>query len=325
MIKIKDADTFFQSVQHHVESLEEFAKPHPLSIESAVVSLKRYVSEPRYHIKLADLINDTVERAIDQTSTQKLTMQNIQNPTDELVRKYMGIFDSAFAILQAIGINGGAWVEKEHYEYWLRALLRLSSVNNLRSGPTVWIELQRYPGMLLFYALGVGALEYKRLDFISHLFNFSIYNIDKGGNITAVQLLPAGAQEVLSNAGMAKSRAPLSDWIYTELRKYTKNLIPDEATSILAFDKLELLMALGYAFHAKETSTWYRAPMGGFGYRYQNGDRILKEIEKSVADDKDESIYVKACIFGENTETCTQGLHAFREYAAGIWRSSSFR
>ncbi len=39
-----------------VDSIEQFSQPHPLSIESAVASLKRYLSEPRYRIQLADLM-----------------------------------------------------------------------------------------------------------------------------------------------------------------------------------------------------------------------------------------------------------------------------
>ena len=46
VISIEDADTFFQDIQQHVESIEEFSRPHPLSTEAAVASLKRYIPEP---------------------------------------------------------------------------------------------------------------------------------------------------------------------------------------------------------------------------------------------------------------------------------------
>lgn len=61
VVKIQDADTFFKSLHGHVQSLEEFSRPHPLSSESAVASLKRYMGETRFRIQLTDLVIDEVE------------------------------------------------------------------------------------------------------------------------------------------------------------------------------------------------------------------------------------------------------------------------
>ena len=44
-VPIEDADEFFSTVQQHVESLQEYARPHPVSTEAAVSSMKRYLSE----------------------------------------------------------------------------------------------------------------------------------------------------------------------------------------------------------------------------------------------------------------------------------------
>ena len=67
-VAIKDADEFFSGLQQHVESLEEFARPHPLSTEAAVGSLKRYLSETRHRIRLSDLVDGVVDDVIEATS-----------------------------------------------------------------------------------------------------------------------------------------------------------------------------------------------------------------------------------------------------------------
>ena len=36
---------------------------------------------------------------------------------------------------------------------------------------SLWLYLQRYPGTLLFYALGLGAIEADRLRFLGRLFS----------------------------------------------------------------------------------------------------------------------------------------------------------
>ena len=68
VIAITDADDFFGTVQQHVESLQEFARPHPLSTEAAVASLKRYLPESRHRIRLSDLVDGVVEQVFDDTS-----------------------------------------------------------------------------------------------------------------------------------------------------------------------------------------------------------------------------------------------------------------
>ena len=60
-IPIENADSFFQTVQQTVESIQEYSKPHPLSAEVAVASLKRYLSDPNRRIQLFDLIDSTVD------------------------------------------------------------------------------------------------------------------------------------------------------------------------------------------------------------------------------------------------------------------------
>jgi NAD-dependent SIR2 family protein deacetylase len=55
-IPIDDADSFFSKLSENLASLREFDRPHPLSVQSAVASLKRYLAEDRYRIRLHDLL-----------------------------------------------------------------------------------------------------------------------------------------------------------------------------------------------------------------------------------------------------------------------------
>lgn len=55
-ISIENADNFFSAVHEQVEAINEFSRPHPLSTQAAVTTLKRYLSEPRYRIQLSDFV-----------------------------------------------------------------------------------------------------------------------------------------------------------------------------------------------------------------------------------------------------------------------------
>ena len=181
VVAIKDADTFFQSIQRYVEALEEFSRPHPLSIEAAVASLKRYLTEPRYRIQLADLVDETVDRAVEATSGPAFVTEGAPAPTSESATARVRGYEAACSALLAMAPIGGFWAEEQHVYVWQRALERLSAARSA-DGYSLWIGLQRYPGTLLLYALGLGAVEAARLKFLGRLFATTVHREGRRGS-----------------------------------------------------------------------------------------------------------------------------------------------
>ena len=326
VISIEAADAFFQSVQQNVESIEEFSRPHPLSTEAAVASLKRYIPEPRYRIQLLDLIGKTVERVVEVTSGEAFAVQDSPKPTGESVTERVRRYEATCSTLLAMAPTGGFWAEEEHYPVWQRALQRLGS--NISSGNTLWFDLQRYPATLLLYALGLGAVEVDRLQFLKRMLTATLRG-EHQEDLHAVEILPPDCQfQSYSNPaqvmrfleGMDRHRAPLNDWIHKALWPYAECIIPDKNQYTLVFDKLEILMALSYAHHKRNwsfdmhSSDPYWAPSGAFGYRSENRNRILQEIRESLSTKQDESPFVICGIFGDTAEACEQGLATLEQF-----------
>ena len=319
VIPIEDADTFFQTIQQSVESIEEFSKPHPLSIEAAVASLKRYISEPRYRIQLSDLVTKTVDSVLEATSGEAFAVQGGPAPTSESVTARARSYEAACSTLLAIATVGGFWAEEEHYQMWQRALERLGSTTS-SNGYTLWLGLQRYPATLLLYALGIGAVDADRLLFLRRLLDSTLRK-EHQEDVSAVQILPpfclfsAGGQVMRILEGMDNRHAPLNDWIHDALWPYAERIIPDNDRYTLVFDELEILMALSYAHHkGKGASEWYWIPPGAFGCRHENKTRIMREIRESLSKKQDESSFVTCGIFGETAEDCKQGLVALEQF-----------
>ena len=317
VIPIEDADAFFQTVQQSVECIEEFSRPHPLSTEAAVASLKRYISEPKYRIQFSDLVDKTVERVVEVTSGEAFAVQGGPELTSESATARVRSYEAACSTLLAMAMVGGFWAEEEHYPVWQRALQRLGSKTS-SSGTHPWLELQRYPAMLLLYALGLGAVEADRLQFLRRIFGAIIFR-EHQEDVPTVQMLPPfcsdGGQLMRILEGMDKRLAPLNDWIHKTLRPYAERIIPENDRYTLLFDKLEILMALSFAYHKNEWSTeWYYAPLGAFGYRGKNRTRIMQEIKESLSTKQDESPFVTCGIFGEAPEDCKQGLAALEQF-----------
>ena len=323
VIPIEDADAFFRTVQQQVESIEEFSRPHPLSTEAAVASLKRYIPEPRYRIQLSDLIDNAVERVIEVISGEAFSAEDGPEWTTESVTARVRGYEGACSTLLAMALIGGYWAEEEHYTLWQRALERIGSTPS-SSGSTLWLELQRYPATLLLYALGLGAVEAERLQFLRRMLTATLHR-EHQEDLLAVQMLPpscfSAGQKMQVLEGMDRRYVPLNDWIHKTLRPFAERIIRDNNRYTLIFDKLEILIALSYAHYKDKWSEWYWAPVGAFGYRSESRVRILQEIKGSLSTERDESPFVTCGIFGETAEECKQGLEALEQFIPKLgWR-----
>ena len=320
VIPIKDADTFFQTVQQQVESIEEFSQPHLLSVEAAVASLKRYLSEPRYRIQLSDLVGDTAERIVGTFSGEGFDMHKPE-PTKESITVRVRAYEAACSTLLAMATVGGFWAEEEHFLTWQRTLRRLGT-KKATSGKVVWLNFQLYPATLLLYALGVGAVAAERpqqLQFLERILTTTLFR-ENQVDTPAVRALPpfrlisGGGREMLE--GMERHYAPLTDWIHDAMRPHAKRILPDDDSYTLAFDKLEILIALNYAYHAGSAPSQapYWTLPGAFGYRHENKGRVIREMRESLTTMSDESPFVTCNIFGKTAYHCIQGLAALEEF-----------
>ena len=322
---IVDADSFFDDVKEHVHSIEEFSKPHPLSTEVAVSSLKRYLPNPADNIRLADLIGKTVERIIDEKS--KICGDAFSSEVNtESVTARVRAYESACSTLMAMAVVGGRWAEADHYGIWQQALNRLSEAP-VSNGLSHWLNLQRYTGTLLLYSLGMGAIESDRLPLLGNLFSTEIYRQLQESTkavqlITAGRLLETGYQTMQILDGLDRRHVPLSDWIHDTLREYAVDVIPSDQRYTLMFDRLEIQMALSFAHHEDSIESGERPWLlpGAFVYRSRNREQILQEIKGSLDTFQDSSPFVNARIFGDSAEECVQNIEVFRAFVQRLGR-----
>ena len=318
VIRIADADTFFRTVQEYVESIETFSRPHPLSTEAAVASLKRYLPESRYRIQLLELIRDTVEKVVEMTSGEAFAVRGLQ-PTTDLARERLRSYEAACETLLAMAPIGGYWAEEEHYTMWQKALHRLMS-KTWSGGYPLWHDLQRYPSTLLLYALGLGAADNNRLSFLRYLLSTTLY--ESGvyrEDMPAVRVLPPfylfqHEEGMKTLQGTDENYQSFNAWIHDTLQPSAGRIIPDSKRYTLAFDRLEIFIALSFIYQTPHLKSW--PPRGSFIYRAENRKRIFQEIKESLSTRKDKSPFVTSGLFGETTEDCEQVLAHLEELTA---------
>ena len=312
LLQLRRAES--QRLQQSVEPMRQVSKPHSTSAESDVERLKRNLPEPRLWIQLADLINKNVERVVERTSGTDFDAKN-PPPTTETATARIRAYEEACSTLIAMATVGGRWAEVEHNEFWKPALQKLSMVP-LSKGEELWLDMRLYPGMLLLYALGLGAVEADRLAFLGHLFSAAVYR-ENNEKLTVVQAFApyqrfegGGPMKMLE--GMENHFLPLNEWMFKALRHFTRGIIPVEARYLHNFVKLEMLMSLNSVY--RTSPAWPGTTRGVFLYRYETSCDVLQEITDSISIDSDESPFVRADIFGNTSEDCMQRIDALNQW-----------
>ncbi len=252
MIDIPDAGTFFRGLRQHVESIREFSRPHPLSVEAAVGSLKRYVSDTRYRIQLRDLVHAEVERVVELTSTEAYAAEGGPRPDTVSVTSRVRNYEAACSTLLAMASVGAFWAEGEHHAIWKSALARLYPPGP-RAGLSLWLDLRKYPASLLLYALGLGAVEADRLGFVGDLLGTTVKREDSQDVSASETLPPDGMSSMNMLEGMKRHCAPLNKWMHASLREVLRHLVPDDERYSYIFDKFEILLALAYGYRHEPT------------------------------------------------------------------------
>ena len=326
VIGVGDADRFFETVQQKVESIAQFSQPHPLSVEAAVTSLKRYLSEPRYRIRLSDLVVETVERVVSSVSTQAFDANNPEPNTETITARVRG-YEAACSTLLSMAVAGGAWAEKDHFGVWQRALTRLATPRS-NSGKTIWLGLQRYPATLVLYTLGLGALSSNKYEFLGHILSTNIPLSNQQSEALAEFLPPlslvgsfGSPQTMQLLEGMERRLMPLNDWLHRAMYQYFSKTADSNEQYDLMFDELEILVALSSAYHRKNSKGWYWSPMGSFLHRPRNRIRILEMIETSISTLQSKSPYVSSDIFGDSPSECIASIAQFKESVEEAARS----
>jgi len=317
LLQIKDADVFFSTLQQQVQSLEEFSRPHPLSTEAAVASLKRYLSEPKYRIQLEDLIGSEVQRVLDSTNGARFSVQGHMPLNGETMTQRARGFELACHTLITLGFFGGYWAEASHHLAWKRAVARLATWRE-EAGSTVWLQMQRYGATLLLYSLGIGAVAAGKVDFLSGLVTTVIPSRTSKDRL-ALEVLPPfclfdeiRVPKLLQ--GCENDRAPLNVWMFEVLKPLAKGVIAEETEFAKTFDKLEVLIALAYRRRVEAMFVANWVPLGRFGYLHETREQVLAEIQDSLGKFGDDSPFIKCDLLGSTTFEAEQVLTAFRQF-----------
>lgn len=319
LIPIADADTFFFQLNEKVQALEDFDRPHPLSTDVAVASLRKYLSEPRYRIQLDDLIRRETAQVLKAISGADFDA-NVPLGAEALTQRVKA-YEAVCETLFAMALTAGRWSTSEQAVVWADTLRELAQ-DRADAGITTWLSMRAYPGTLVLYAFGLGAVAAGNYAALSALLTTKVTR-NQQADQRIIELCPPGMLTRRAGAvfralpGMENRHAPLSDWLHDHLKPAVQRELHVSSGFTRLFDHLEIMIALAFAAGARVGDRFW-VPPGAFGYRADNRRSILADLRASVAAQAESSPIISSGAFGASPAQFEQLTQSLEVFSAGL-------
>lgn len=285
LISIEGADPFLSRIAEMIVALREMRRADPISTAVAVQTIKRYLPETRHRVRLHDLVMDEVVNLEETISEANFPPGAPFSKDDFLVRVQR--YEAATATLRELLLAGAYFGERDHHSLWRTVLERVvAGTVTPQGGVGAYLGLRRYPALLLFYAVGLGATAAARMDTLAMLFEGIVVTKDERKRVPLPQILSwtdVFTSEQVTRMLPGMERTPVSDHLHalftTSLRPYAGNLTRYDEV----FNRFEYLNFLVYADQAirLERNAW--GPIGRFAWQHSpvfTPDVVDREIEE---------------------------------------------
>ena len=160
IVTIEGADEFLPKLVQQVETLREMDRPHPLSTETAVVAVKRFVAEPRHRVRLYDLAQAEAEATYKRVAAEH-TPETTREQTKEGWQRRLHVYEAASERLLHM-LAALAYHDAGDNAHVLTRIVERLLQWPIEGGWTPWLQLRYYPALLVEYAAGLAALCGKR-------------------------------------------------------------------------------------------------------------------------------------------------------------------
>ena len=313
IIRIEGADSFFQRLREHLQSLDDISRPHPLSINMAVAALKRYLPEEKHLIKMNDLLQPVVKQT--ETAISEIAL-NSPAPTADTVLQRCGQYATTMSQLMSLAVVGAHWEQPYHRDIWKKMLSRLSNDKD-GDGYLAWRIMRRFPGTLILYALGMGAMANDKLAFIGHILQAKakfkipvgavagyITPVRKPHELVSTRIMPVS---IVGESGFSYEDVwRVSNRMHDIMYKHAGQFFANQDEYTRAFGQLEMLLFLNCLVHS-EDEDW--DPYGSYMWRYKDSHvEWLKEVRESIKMEQGQHEMVQAGIFGKDYNVCIDNI-----------------
>jgi hypothetical protein len=310
VITVTGADQFFASLLEKVEAMEEYNRPHPITVQSAVVTLKRYLAEDKYRIALHDLFVREAD-ACNATCAGAFDRVQQKTPSKETAPELMRRLEASTEILMHMFATASFHAAPAQAKPVFDAFHRLAARAEAPGGYNVWISLRRYPALLALYAAGLAGMAAENFAVLTVIASRpSIPSRSREEDLSAS--LRLNAHDVLERdharavlPGAERNHTPFNDHLFNVLKPVVAPFVASEAKYQRLFDSFGYFWCLIHVDAQIHTKTrvepW--TPYGSFIWRQRDSENWFRhEVGKAVAEVNRQWFPLTQGLFGGSIE-----------------------
>jgi hypothetical protein len=285
-----------------------------------LTEIKRVVADPTAGPALSDLLNTEARRLVEALVADEFDLG--AGVSNEAVIDRLNCYAALTADLaRAVGL-GARWSGDSVRPIWTSLIEWVVASVDRAGGQTIWADLSLYPGVLLLYASGVGALAGGRYDNLRAILLEPRLRYHNEWLLAVEVLNPVrvlDARQAARIDGLPTTFAPISDRLAADVRALVVDLVPDDAAFNRLFDRFEYFLGLIYV--DAKNAPW--GPSGRF-VADQYGTGIDQMIDEEIAQAGASWAPPAAGLFGGSAERLEESLGRWRKHVQEVRTQARF-
>lgn len=242
--------------------------------EDAKKIIEELILDDKNIICIHKFLNRQVEELVKVLTQDFSTLAQIQQNTYNTFYERVLAYDVYCENILQILITGAYWGSEKYYTLWLNTFKRLANLKVMESGYTSLINLQKYPSLLIYYALllvGLIKEDFSLLYNVFHGFELNVYNDNEVEPISVYVPNKIIPKEVFNYVLKTKYHTPVNDHLHDILRPFFIDIVADNNEFAVIFDRVEYFIGLEFGDIRINNQSRFWSPTGRFLWRYDFG------------------------------------------------------
>ena len=319
VVAIDDADGGFSELGEKIEALRALDRPHPLSVDVAVATVKRFLSDTRFRIPLHDLVVEETGTVRTELDSERFSPHG-GSVTKEVFQQRMQEYEAVVEKLAAIAAAVGYYDEGANSDLLRSTMERLSDFSE-GSGLIALLSFRRYPALLVSYTGGISAIAGDRFRNLSAILREPTFRDESQGVtrpvvdvVNVATVFTDGTGKWVPREQAKQEYTAASNYLLDAIRPTLQGYIPDDGKYEDMFDTFEYLLALTHYdvnFEEDKEPSW--TPVGRYGWRlrHRDGNSPWREYFKRGIARGTEWGLLKAGFFGGSPERLGQVVEKY--------------
>jgi hypothetical protein len=278
-IRTDGADAFFPDLALKVKALDDLEVGDPLPPALAAATVKRYLAEDRFRIRLADLVSNAVRHTAERLNAQDFNL--MQDFSDEEFLRRLKVYKAETEVLQHMIVPLCQWGNTGHETCAVNIVELAADYSTAGIGmyKDVWNDLRFFPSLLLLYAGGLAAVSSENYGMLVALMNRPKYHDHEGEKSLCftVSLRKVFGQALGQALTEYRRFAGPSVYLSNLLRPLFNETVPQKYRFEAVFDRFEYIFALTQAdFYEKRTNE-----KGIWSFQVEHGLFVVRNRDQS--------------------------------------------